>query len=234
MQNEASSSLGERLLNQELLSLGMSPAAVPSVAWEKLVRASGNKSIKDVFADIGLGKRLAAVAARRLVAQDETPVQVPSTAAALSIRGTEGMAIQLARCCQPIPGDPIIGSIRKGQGLVVHTHDCVSIRKSRAHEPQKWIDVEWEPEPGALFSVPIRVEVKNSRGVLAAVSSAIANGGSNIEAVAMDGAIERLFTSLLFTIQVSNRNHLAQIMRDLRHIPEVTRIIRERGSEAEA
>jgi GTP pyrophosphokinase/guanosine-3',5'-bis(diphosphate) 3'-pyrophosphohydrolase len=150
---------------------------------------------------------------------------------ALAIHGTEGMAIQLARCCQPIPGDPIIGSIRKGSGLIIHTHDCSAIRKSRSSEPQKWIDVEWEPEEGKLFDIRINVEVKNARGVLAQVASAIAEAGSNIEHVSMDADPERLFTSLRFTIQVAHRNHLAQVMRGMRHIPEVTRISRERGGE---
>lgn len=230
--NEESAALGERLLNQELKTLGVEPPEIPSAAWERLVKASGNRSIKEVFTDIGLGKRLAAVAARRLLlAEDAIPVSAaPDT---LVIRGTEGIAIQLAKCCQPIPGDPIIGSIKKGQGLVVHTHDCPVIRKSRSHEPQKWIDVEWEPSPGSLFEVRIDVEVKNARGVLAQVASAIADSGSNIENVSMEGDPEKLFTRLHFSIQVGGRVHLAHVMRNLRLIPHVVRISRQR-SEVEA
>ncbi len=231
VQNEESASLGERLLNQELKTLGVEPPEIPSAAWERLVKASGNRSIKEVFTDIGLGKRLAAVAARRLLAEDAIPVH--TTPGSLVIRGTEGLAIQLAKCCQPIPGDPIIGSIKKGQGLVVHTHDCPAIRKSRSHEPHKWIDVEWEPSPGSLFEVRIDVEVKNARGVLAQVAMAISDSGSNIEHVAMEGDPEKLFTLLHFTIQVGGRAHLAQVMRNLRLIPQVVRISRLR-SEAEA
>ena len=230
--NEESAALGERLLNQELKTLGVEPPEIPSAAWERLVKASGNRSIKEVFTDIGLGKRLAAVAARRLLlAEDAIPISAaPDT---LVIRGTEGIAIQLAKCCQPIPGDPIIGSIKKGQGLVVHTHDCPVIRKSRSHEPQKWIDVEWEPSPGSLFEVRIDVEVKNARGVLAQVASAIADSGSNIENVSMEGDPEKLFTRLHFSIQVGSRVHLAHVMRNLRLIPNVVRIGRQR-SEVEA
>ena len=230
--NEESAALGERLLNQELKTLGVEPPEIPSAAWERLVKASGNRSIKEVFTDIGLGKRLAAVAARRLLlAEDAIPVSAaPDT---LVIRGTEGIAIQLAKCCQPIPGDPIIGSIKKGQGLVVHTHDCPVIRKSRSHEPQKWIDVEWEPSPGSLFEVRIDVEVKNARGVLAQVASAIADSGSNIENVSMEGDPEKQFTRLHFSIQVGGRVHLAHVMRNLRLIPNVVRIGRQR-SEVEA
>jgi len=229
MQNEESASLGERLLNQELMALGVVASMVPNSAWEQLLKNSGNKSRDEVFTDIGLGKRLPSVVARRLLARDDAPAA--EGGGALTIRGTEGMAIQLAKCCQPIPGDPIIGSIRKGHGLVVHTHDCPTIRISRSSEPQKWIDVEWEPEEGALFDVRIRVEVKNTRGVLAQVAAAIAEAGSNIEDVSMDASPERLFTSLGFIIQVANRAHLAQVLRGLRHIPEVSRIYRDRGGQ---
>ncbi len=231
MQNEESARLGERLLRQELLSLGVVPISIPTEVWEQMVKAGGQKSIEEVYTDIGLGKRLPSVVARRMLAREDISPDVPSNMT-LAIHGTEGMAIQLARCCQPIPGDPIIGSIKKGSGLVIHTHDCPTIRKSRSTEPQKWIDVEWEPEDGKLFEIRIKVEVKNTRGVLAQVASAIAEAGSNIEHVAMDSDPERLFTVLRFTIQVAHRNHLAAVMRGMRHIPEVTRIVRERGGEA--
>jgi GTP diphosphokinase / guanosine-3',5'-bis(diphosphate) 3'-diphosphatase len=231
MQTEESSRLGERLLRQELLSLGVVPISIPTDAWEQMVKSSGLRNMEDVYTEIGLGKRLPSVVARRLLAREDMGPDAPGNMA-LAIHGTEGMAIQLASCCQPIPGDPIIGSIKKGSGLVIHTHDCPSIRKSRSAEPQKWIDVEWEPEEGKLFDVRIKVEVKNTRGVLAQVASAISEAGSNIEHVAMDADPEHLFTLLRFTIQVAHRNHLAAVMRGMRHIPEVTRIVRERGGEA--
>jgi GTP diphosphokinase / guanosine-3',5'-bis(diphosphate) 3'-diphosphatase len=231
MQNEESARLGERLLRQELLSLGVVPISIPADAWDQMVKAGGQKNIEEVYTDIGLGKRLPSVVARRLLAREDMSSDKPGNMA-LAIHGTEGMAIQLARCCQPIPGDPIIGSIRKGSGLVIHTHDCQAIRKSRSTDPQKWIDVEWEPEDGKLFDIRIKVEVKNTRGVLAQVAAAISEAGSNIEHVSMDADPERLFTLLRFTIQVAHRNHLAAVMRGMRHIPEVTRIVRERGGEA--
>lgn len=229
-QNEESARLGERLLRQELLSLGVVPISIPAAAWDQLVKSGGQKSMEDIYTEIGLGKRLPSVVARRLLAREDMSHDSPSTMT-LAIHDTEGMAIQLARCCQPIPGDPIIGSIRKGSGLVIHTHDCTVIRKSRSTEPQKWIDVEWEPEEGKLFDIRINVEVKNTRGVLGQVAAAIAEAGSNIEHVAMDADPERLFTLLRFTIQVAHRNHLAAVMRGMRHIPEVARITRERGGE---
>ncbi len=231
VQAEESARLGERLLRQELLSLGVVPISVPAEAWEQLVKATGQKSMEEVYAEIGLGKRLPSVVARRLLAREDVTAN-PHSNITLAIHGTEGMAIQLARCCQPIPGDPIIGSIKKGAGMVIHTHDCPVIRRDRSAEPQNWIDVEWEPEDGKLFDIRITVEVKNTRGVLAQVASAISEAGSNIENVSMGGDSESLYTPLHFTIQVAHRNHLAAVMRGLRHIPEVSRINRDRGSEA--
>ncbi|MBI2307157.1 MAG: bifunctional (p)ppGpp synthetase/guanosine-3',5'-bis(diphosphate) 3'-pyrophosphohydrolase [Rhodocyclales bacterium] len=229
MQHEESAQLGENLLNQELQHLGIGPAEVPTASWEELVRDSGTRSMKEIYTDIGLGKRIAAVVARRLLAREGAPSDEMSQFSTVSIRGTEGMAIQLAPCCLPIPGDPIVGSIRKGQGLVVHAHDCPQIRKSRSNEPQKWIDVEWQPAEGKLFDARIRVTAKNARGVLAKMAAAIAESGSNIENVSMEEKTPGLYTTLQFTLQVGNRVHLAKVMRGLRLIQEVVRISRVRG-----
>ncbi|HCX33073.1 MAG TPA: guanosine-3',5'-bis(diphosphate) 3'-pyrophosphohydrolase, partial [Rhodocyclaceae bacterium] len=163
--------------------------------------------------------RLAAVVARRLVTREDEP----RTLAPVVIRGSEGMAVQFATCCWPIPGDAIVGSIKKGQGLIVHLADCGAIRKSRAAKPENWIDVEWEPEPGRLFDAQIRVEAENHRGVLARVAAEIAAAGSNIQNVGMD-AERGAYSSLYFTLQVSGRVHLARILRRIRRLPEVSRI----------
>ena len=228
MQHDESAALGEHMLNQELIVLGVEPGSIPAAVWEQLVHDSAGKSVKDIYTDIGLGRRLAAVVARRLLPRDDSLHPEGSKPAALVIRGTEGMAIQLAPCCHPIPGDSIIGSIRKGQGLVIHTHDCPAIRKSRSIEPQKWIDVEWEPEPGKLFNVSIRITAKNARGVLGRIATSISEIGSNIENVSMEEQNPGLYTVLHFIVQVSGRVHLAQLLRGLRRIPEVVRIARER------
>jgi GTP diphosphokinase / guanosine-3',5'-bis(diphosphate) 3'-diphosphatase len=229
MQHDESAHLGESLLSQELQYLGVGAGEVPTASWEELVRESGNRTMKEIYTDIGLGKRIAAVVARRLLAKDGGPGEELPPLSSVVIRGTEGMAIQLAPCCLPLPGDPIIGSIRKGHGLVVHTLDCPSIRKSRSSEPKKWIDVEWQPAEGKLFEARIRVTAKNARGVLAAMASAIAESGSNIENVSMEEKTPGLYTTLQFTLQVSNRKHLAKVIRSLRLIPEVVRITRMRG-----
>jgi GTP pyrophosphokinase len=226
MHYEESTELGEKLLGQALRALGTDLTEVGGEQWEKLLRDVGIKSRQEIFADIGLGKRLAAVVARRLLAAAEQAL-AEGKSGPIVIRGTEGMAVQFAKCCRPIPGDAIIGSIKKGQGMVVHTHDCPTAAKSRM-DPDKWLELEWAPEPGRMFVVSIRVTVLNQRGVLAKVAAAIAEQGSNIDNVSMDEE-RSAYTGMQFTLQVADRLHLARIMRGLRHIPEVFRIARMRG-----
>ena len=174
MQYEEAAALGERMLNQAVRALGAKSSEATPERWDRLVRDLGAKSRQEVFADIGLGKRLAAIVARKLLtlAEGDQP-DARALGGSIVIHGSEGLAVQLARCCNPIPGDPIIGFIKKGQGLVVHTHDCPTAAKSRG-DPDKWLDVEWAPQTEKMFDVGIRVTVVNQRGVLAKVATAIA------------------------------------------------------------
>jgi len=143
------------------------------------------------------------------------------------IRGTEGMAVQLASCCRPIPGDAIVGSMKKGQGLVVHSDECGNIERSRRNEPEQWIDVEWDPASSRLYQSAIRVMVANQRGVLAKVASEIADSGSNIDSISMDED-RSVYTNMLLVVEVSNRRHLARVMRALRRLPDVKKLARVR------
>jgi len=226
MQYEESAGLGERLLDQALKGLKSTLAEIDEPSWERVVRDGGARSKHEVLADIGLGKRLPAVVARRLIKtadlKDET-----KAAGSVTIRGTEGMAVQLAACCRAIPGDAIVGSIKKGQGLVVHTSDCASIVKSRNNEPDQWIDVEWDARTTRLFQAAIHVMVENQRGVLAKVASEIAEAGSNIDAITMEED-RAMFTTMHFVLEVANRQHLARVMRALRRLPDVKKISRAR------
>ncbi len=232
VQQEGASALGEKMLNQELRALGIGAAGIPAPVWEHVLQETGKKTKRELYSEIGLGRSLAVVVARRLAEGGEVPQSESgaSTTAPLLIRGTEGMAIQLATCCQPIPGDPIIGLLRKDQGLRIHTHACPEVRKSRSPEPQNWIHVEWEPDPGQVFDVRLKVTAKNVLGVLGKVSTAIALEGINIGYVNMDRRNAGIFTDLHFLVQVTGRTHLALLMRGLRRIPEVVRIVREQES----
>ena len=221
MQYEQSAQLGEKLLNQAMAALKIPPDSIDEGKWERLIRATGSKSRQDILTDIGLGRRLGIVVAKRL-AEGEV-ASVDEKPAPLVIRGSEGMAVEFAKCCSPIPGDPIIGFIKKGQGLVIHTHDCPLVRRSRV-DPAKCLDVEWANEISRQFEVGIRIEVRNQRGVLASIAAEIAGAGSNIENISMEG--EGSYTTINFTLQVNNRMHLAQVMRALRKIPDVVKISR--------
>jgi len=185
----------------------------------------GVKTRDEIVSDIGLGKRLAAVVARQLLPLGGAGTSEAPSPGSVIIRGSEGMAVQFAHCCRPIPGDPIIGVISKGQGMVIHTHDCPAISRAR-HDPERMLDVAWDAETRKLFEVNIKTVVANQRGVLAKVAAEIAEAGSNIQNVAVDPEDGSDYTNMYFTLQVSNRLHLARIMRALRRIPEVARIQR--------
>src|SRR3954462_2303359 len=226
MQYEESASLGERLLDQALRALKASIADVDDASWERVVRDGGARSKEELLADIGLGKRLPAVVARRLLKHSDSKEDLKS-AGSVTIRGTEGMAVQLASCCRPIPGDAIVGSMKKGQGLVVHQWDCQASVRSRKKEPEQWIDVEWDPRTNRLFQASINVTVENQRGVLAKVASEIASAASNIDAISMDED-RALFTTMHLVLEVANRQHLARVLRALRRVPDVKKISRMR------
>ncbi|TAJ81210.1 MAG: bifunctional (p)ppGpp synthetase/guanosine-3',5'-bis(diphosphate) 3'-pyrophosphohydrolase [Gallionellaceae bacterium] len=225
-----SAKLGERLLGQALASLARKPQDIPEACWDRLLKETGAKSRQEIFADIGLGRRLNMVIARQLARVGEANGQETSgTGGGVTILGTEGMAIQFAKCCRPIPGDPIIGVIKPGQGLIVHTHDCPSLRKGRSGT-EEWLDVAWDKNINKLFEVSIKLIVANQRGVLAKVAASIAEAESNIENVHFSSEGE--YTALYFTLQVNNRLHLANVMRNLRRISEVVRITRVKSIPA--
>jgi GTP pyrophosphokinase len=220
--------LGSRLLQQALANFRKTQGDIQEAQWDKLVRDSNARSRDEILSDVGLGKRLAVVVAHQLLALGEPLPPQARPAGAVVVRGSEGFAVQFARCCGPIPGDPIIGIINKGQGMVIHTHDCPVAAKSN-RDPERVLDVQWDANPTKLFDVGIRLVVANQRGVLAKVAAEIAAAESNIQNVAVDPDDGGTYTVMRFTVQVQNRMHLARIVRDLRRIPEVVRIGRSKG-----
>jgi GTP pyrophosphokinase len=227
MQYDESAALGERLLEQALRGYGVALADVDEASWERAIREAVGRSRRELLADIGLGKQLPAVVARRLLKRAETAQEPKGKAAQVVIRGTEGMAVQLATCCRPIPGDAIVGSMKKGQGLVVHSAECGAIERSRKNEPEQWIDVEWDPASSRLYHAAIKVMVANQRGVLAKVASEIAEAGSNIDSISMEED-RAFYANMLFVLEVQNRQHLARVMRALRRLPDVKKLVRVR------
>jgi GTP pyrophosphokinase len=231
LQQRESALLGERMLEQALASLKALPESITLERWEALAREYGAKSRLDILADIGQGKRLSFVVAQALTrvvtrAPDDAP-QGPPRAGALQLRGVEGVAIQYGKCCRPIPGDAIVGQFRRGQGLLVHTRDCQTLRKGRV-ESDQIVDVEWAPKVEGVFEAGIRIMVDDQRGLLARLATAIADAGANIEYVSMERPDSDRVVNMFFSVQVQDRKHLAHVMRALRRISEVKRVHRAR------
>ncbi len=225
--------LGELLLIQAVHSLNFAPNDIGKNHWQRLLKGDSAKTKEEVLTEIGLGKRLAMVAARKLfaVADLDNPEHRPKEA--LVIRGTEDMAVQFAPCCRPIPGDPIIGQMKGGQGLLIHTHDCPVIHPFKSGA-EKWVDVQWDPTIDRLFKVDIRLLVAEGRGVLAKLAAEIASADSNIVHVQMGDlqSTDEKYSKLQFTLEVKNRMHLASVIRQMRNLPEVVRLTRVKSGLA--
>ncbi|HEX5128928.1 MAG TPA: bifunctional (p)ppGpp synthetase/guanosine-3',5'-bis(diphosphate) 3'-pyrophosphohydrolase [Usitatibacter sp.] len=225
MQLQESAEVGELLLVQALRSLKANPDDIGETHWVQFFKGDAARNREEVLADIGLGKRLAVVVAKKLLAVDVAADGDPHKLDSISIRGTEGLAVQFASCCRPIPGDPIIAQIRKGQGLLVHTHDCPAIHPFH-FDPEKWVDVQWDASPDRLFDVNARLTAQNTRGVLARLAAEVSEADANIDHIETEQRASQAYTTIVFTIQVKNRMHLAHVFRRLRRIPEVVRIQR--------
>ncbi|MDC8446708.1 MAG: TGS domain-containing protein, partial [Nitrosomonas sp.] len=223
IQYEESVELGERMLNQALATLNVESSLISEMQWEKLVRDIGAKSRKALLADMALGKQLPAVIAKRLASPLESPESKHVSSEPITILGTEGLTVQFAKCCHPIPGDIIVGLIKKEQGLVIHVHNCLVIAQNRKNA-ENYLDVAWGKDIARAFEVKLRIVAVNRHGVLARIAAAIAKTESNIDDVDMES--EKDYTAMSFILQVRNRYHLAQVIRNLRRIKEVARITR--------
>jgi GTP pyrophosphokinase len=239
LQATESAHLGERMLNMALRALHVDPSAIGDKLWRKIMRDYGVKDKSEILTDIGLGKRVGLMVAHQLTAgnaklhglenigENKNPKTVKKLDS-ITISGSEGMAVQFAQCCRPIPGDPILGFINKDKGLIIHTHDCPTIRKFKL-DPDKWLDVEWDSDNKKLFKVNVRMVVANQRGMLAKIAAGISDVGANIDNVSVEEPDGSQYASVNFTVQVRDRVHLAHLMRSLRKIPDVVRINRVKG-----
>ena len=241
MKREESVALGENLLARAAQQLNFSMADVPQARWDALVRDGQAKDREEILADIGLGRRLAVVVARQLAmgnpqaeeTGDSTPERArsapPAAAAPVVIRGTEGMALQMAKCCSPIPGDEIVGHMRKDQGLAVHQTDCAYAARARRADPERWVDLQWADDTAGTYAVNLDLSAVNERGVLGRIAVALAEADSNILSVHLED--ENAEQALIhFKLQVHDRRHLARLMRMLRRIKQVSRVARVRAS----
>jgi GTP pyrophosphokinase len=235
-----SEQLGEKLLSQALRAEGIDKIPGDDVAaqevWDKLLRFTGNKNRAELLADLGLGKRIASIVAKRLLSllteegarpdallltRERFTTDNASTHSLVVIDGSENASVQLASCCRPIPGDSIVGYLGRGEGLVVHADNCAVARRLRSKDSDRFIDVEWSDEPVRLFETDVLVTVANGQGVLARVAAALAQAEVDIAHIDMGQEAAQDATDLRFLVSVRDRTHLETALRSLRRTPSV-------------
>ena len=220
--------LGQRLLAQALAESHLVLEDVAPEACAAVLGELGMHDMNELYEKIGLGERLAPLVARRLLPAAAEPGA--SMHAPLAIAGTEGLLVSYARCCFPLPNDPVFAFLSSGRGVVIHRDRCVNVEDYRKH-PEKWLPVSWQSAPERLFSSEIRVDVVNRTGVLAHVAAAIASADTNIHHVSIEEQ-EGDASILTFELKVRDRKQLARVMRVIRRLPDVTRVSRTIAAHA--
>ncbi|MCW7541047.1 bifunctional (p)ppGpp synthetase/guanosine-3',5'-bis(diphosphate) 3'-pyrophosphohydrolase [Aquabacterium sp. A7-Y] len=254
MRQEESIELGEKLLAQAMRAEGLhmptgdesSPDGHDAALWQGLVRWSGNRGKRELLIDIGLGKKIATIVAKRLaklmaeagarpdaltlsmsryLTDDNMPTQ-----AMVTLDGSEGATVQMATCCRPIPGDSIVGYLGRGEGLVVHTSECQVGKRLFQRDSERWIAVEWSEEPQRMFDSAVSVLVQNGKGVLAKVAQAVSEAEADITHIDMGHDPGQASIDLKLLLAVRDRVHLADVLRTLKRSPLVLRAARIKPS----
>ena len=220
--------LGRRLLNKALANFGSNLASVAKENINTVLNQTSLNSLDQLLEEIGLGNRMSYLIAQRLTKHSDIALlengSKPEQQESLAIRGSEGMVMNYAKCCHPIPGDPIVGHISSGRGMVIHTDDCNNITEIRDN-PEKCVAVSWDPNVEGEFSVELRVELENLRGIIATLATTITGAEANIEKIS---TVERdaRFIIVNLSLNVRNRVHLAHVMKRVRLIKAVTSVTR--------
>ena len=221
--------LGQRMVEEALGAIDLTLGGIPESQANAGLEALGINDLNAVFTEVGLGQRMPWLVARRLagISPERSAPGQDGRPGALAIRGNEGAVVTFARCCRPIPGDPIVGFASAGRGVVIHHQTCNNIREYRNH-PEKWLDVQWDAIAEGEYPVAVDMEVMNRRGVLANVAAVISDLDSNIDAVEIEEK-EGMIAIMRLVLSVRGRVHLARLMRRLRGLSAVLRINRRRG-----
>lgn len=220
--------LGRRLLNKALAGFGNQLEDISPDNIEAVLQQTKLKSMDHLLEEIGLGNRMSYMIAQRLTAQNDISTDEAQKESdkkgSIDIRGSEGMVMNYAKCCHPIPGDPIVGHISSGRGMVIHTDDCNNISDIRDN-PEKCVSVRWDPKVEGEFSVELRVELENERGIIATLATTITSTDANIEKIS---TVERdaRFSIVNLSLNVHNRVHLARVMKRVRLIKPVAKVTR--------
>ncbi|KZE31467.1 RelA/SpoT family protein [Crenobacter luteus] len=224
LQKSEATQLGERLLKQALAALSSPPLQVGDELRAAYLQAYGGHAFADVLTDIGVGKLLPVVAARRLVELAGERLGEAVRVGPVTIRGTESGAVHLSGCCHPIAGDEIVGVMTKGQGLVIHRSNCANVRKVDA---EKLLEVTWDAQKDRMFGVNVSVIARNERGSLAEIAAAISNASANIESVdTQDTHGGDGYIHIHFRLQVEDLAHLEQVLAAVGQVPFVQRVER--------
>ena len=222
--------LGTRLLNKALSAFDSELKSIGPQDISIILNQTNLKTTEQLLEEIGLGNHMSYMIAQRLVS-----ISKPSIASdgnqdyqtgqdTLAIRGSEGMVMNYAKCCHPIPGDPVVGHISSGRGMVIHTENCNNVIDIRDN-PDKCVSVTWDPNVEGEFSVEFRVELENQRGIIATLATTITGAEANIEKIS---TLERdaRFSIVNLSLNVKNRVHLARVMKRVRLIKAVARVTR--------
>ncbi len=223
--------LGRRLLDKALVELGSTVEQLSDGQRERLVSATGCADFDQLLADIGLGNRVAFLTAHQLLAERGDDAQNQNDGGGhqpLVISGTEGFRVNFARCCYPIPGDPIGGFISSEKGVVVHTENCHNSIEFRDNNPERYVPLRWDEDVEKdEFSVELRIELGKSRGIIATLATKINSMDANIEKISVEDEDPQM-SAVIVIVAVHSRVHLARIMRYIRSIKAVTRVTRIR------
>ena len=221
--------LGKRLLEQSLAELASDYAKIPPESLHALLNDLHYKTTDDLLYAIGIGNQMSMVIAKRLVVSQDSNDLNKTKTQPLAIKGTEGMVIHFGECCQPIPGDSIVGKFQQGRGIIVHSSECYTLNTSRKL-PEQFVALRWDEQVQGEYWVDITVDVANERGVLAALATAISEAGSNIGNINVDPRDGR-HNAVTFSISVTDRIHLARVMRRLRSNKVVMRLYRKKQGD---
>ncbi len=224
---EESVSLGARLLSKALDNLGVRYEDISEERLQALLKENHQDERDDLLEEIGLGNRTAHVIARRLLSTEESDANPLAADGPLVIRGTEGLVLNYARCCTPIPGDLIVGHLSAGKGMVVHRDSCKNISEFR-NNPEKCIPLTWAKDIDSEFNVELRIELAHQRGLIALLAGTISEADANIDKISVDERDGRI-SVIQLGISVRGRVHLARIIRKLRGLQGVSRITRSRA-----
>ncbi|OOG53959.1 bifunctional GTP diphosphokinase/guanosine-3',5'-bis(diphosphate) 3'-diphosphatase [Rhodanobacter sp. B05] len=219
LQHEDAVDFGHRMLDRALDAQGSSLDAISATVLDHFLATSNLKRLEELLSDIALGNRMPDVVARQLLGSRRKKAGGAKPGASMAqekirITGAERGVLSFANCCHPLPGDDIVGYLSSGKGIVVHREECpnvVELRKS----PERCVAIEWDRDVQGDYRAQLRIEVINRPGVLATVAAAIAAADSNIENVEY---VERdaSAATLLFSMEVKSRKHLADVIRRVR------------------